>query len=148
MAIRFHFQKKIPLIQRRSLKEFISRIFEIENKALSQIDFIFCDNPYILNINRSFLNHDYFTDIISFDLSEPQARGITAEIYISTDMVETNAIEFQASFSQELHRVIFHGVLHLCGYKDKSRGDLKEMRRKEDFYLKAYAVFLKSDTHK
>jgi len=130
------------------LKAFITQVFELENKEIGKLDFIFCDNAYLLNINRSFLKHDYYTDIISFDLSEPQANKITAEIYISVEMVETNAIEFLATLSQELHRVIFHGVLHLCGYKDKSEKDKKVMRKRENFYLDAYSTYLKSKIFK
>ena len=90
----------------------------------------------ILEINRQFLKHDFYTDIITFDLSE--GSSTMAEIYISIDRVKENASKMGVSFKSELHRVLFHGVLHLCGYKDKSARDIKIMREKEDFYLFQY----------
>ena len=90
----------------------------------------------MLEINRQFLTHDFYTDIITFDLSETNA--IQAEIYISVDRVRDNALKLGVSFKSELHRVIFHGVLHLCGYKDKTKGEKEKMRDKEEFYLARY----------
>ncbi len=89
-----------------------------------------------MEINKHFLNLNYYTDIITFDLSDPDY--IFAEIYISIDRVKDNAKIFNTSFKSELHRVIFHGVLHLCGYKDKSKPEKEKMRAKEDFYLTNY----------
>jgi len=90
----------------------------------------------VLAINRQFLSHDFYTDIITFNLSDSNA--IQAEIYISVDRVKDNATQLGVSFKSELHRVIFHGVLHLCGYRDKNRVETKEMRSKEEFYLHKY----------
>ena len=89
-----------------------------------------------MEINRQFLKHDYYTDIITFDLSDTNA--IHAEVYISIERVKENATTLKASFKSELHRVIFHGALHLCGYKDKSDTEKKKMRQKEDVYLSCY----------
>ena len=91
----------------------------------------------MLNINRQFLNHDYYTDIITFNLSGSK-RQIEGEVYISIDRVKDNAAILSQSIKQELHRVIFHGALHLCGYKDKSKYDIDKMRKMEDKYLKAF----------
>lgn len=88
-------------------------------------------------MNRTYLNHDFYTDIISFDLSEP-GSGVTGEIYISIDRVRENASLHSATFKAEIHRVIFHGALHLCGYKDKTRPQIALMRKKEAQYLASY----------
>ncbi|MFT3909571.1 MAG: rRNA maturation RNase YbeY [Ferruginibacter sp.] len=135
MAIRFNFQKNIKLTKRRALKEFLQGIFEREGMRLGNLDYVFCDDNYILNVNQVFLKHDYFTDIITFDMTEAGSRTISGEIYISTDTVSTNSVKFRTNFEDELHRVMFHGVLHLCGYKDKTDKEKLIMRSKEDHYL-------------
>lgn len=121
---------------RNALKIFIERIFKKEKKGLGTINYIFCSDKRLLEINRTYLKHDYLTDIITFDLSEGLAT--TAEIYISIDRVKENARNNKVSFKNELHRVIFHGALHLCGYKDKKKEEIAEMRQKEDHYLALY----------
>lgn len=103
---------------------------------MDSINYIFCTDNALLKINRQFLNHDFYTDIITFDLSE--STSVRAEVYISVDRVKDNAQEIGVSFKSEVHRVIFHGALHLCGYKDKSKKEKEKMRRKEEFYLKKY----------
>lgn len=138
----WQFQKPCTLTQRNNLKLFIQDIFKQEKKCLLELAFVFCDDEYLLGINRSFLNHDYFTDIITFDLTEPGAKLITGEIYISIDTVRDNAKQYKRPFSEELHRVIFHGCLHLCGFKDKAKPDQLQMRRKEDHYLERYGFKL------
>jgi len=100
------------------------------------LNYIFCSDEYLLDINKKFLKHDYLTDIITFDLSEQ--NGVTGEVYISLDRVRDNAKTFDSTFSDECLRVIIHGALHLCGYKDKNKIDKKEMRKKENFYLNIY----------
>ncbi len=87
---------------------------------MAELQYIFCSDAYLLDINREYLQHDFFTDIITFDLSE-KGQPINAEIYISVERVRDNAANYNSSFRKEIHRVIFHGVLHLCGYKDKSQ---------------------------
>lgn len=135
--LRFFFEQKgFTLENRTQLKGFIESIFLKEKKQLSSINYIFCSDERLLKINRQFLHHDYFTDIITFDLSENKATE--AEIYISIDRVRGNAKGLGNSFKSELHRVIFHGALHLCGYKDKSKVEMKEMRNKEEYYLSQY----------
>ncbi len=136
----FFFQGvKISLAKRTQLKKYIQSIFKREGKELMSINYIFCTDKALLEINRQFLTHDFYTDIITFGLSE-KGTPIQSEIYISVDRVKDNARQLGVSFKSELHRVIFHGVLHLCGYKDKSRRDLEKMRGKEEFYLKKYGL--------
>ncbi len=138
MSIRFNFQKQIKLTNRRALKEFLKGMFKTEGIKLGELEYVFCDDDYILNVNQSFLNHDYFTDIITFNMSEPGSTAVSGEIYISVDTVITNSLKFKTHFDDELTRVIFHGALHLCGYKDKSAKEKKQMREKEDFYLQLF----------
>ncbi|HVU57210.1 MAG TPA: rRNA maturation RNase YbeY [Puia sp.] len=136
--IHFHFLKGAhSLSNRTQLKSFIASLFKKEKKRLGKINYIFCSDDYLLEINRQHLQHDYYTDIITFGLSEP-GQPIQAEVYISIDRVKDNAGRFKVLLKEELHRVIFHGALHLCGYKDKKPKDQGIMRKMEDKYLKAY----------
>lgn len=112
-------------------------MFRKEQKKLGQLNYVFCSDQSLLQMNREYLNHDFYTDIISFDLSGSTDK-ISGEIYISLDRVKENAQLFKAPVVEELHRVIFHGALHLCGYGDKSEAEQRTMRKKEDFYLKSY----------
>jgi rRNA maturation RNase YbeY len=93
----------------------------------------------LLEINRQYLQHDFYTDIITFDMSEHKRGPVTSDIYISVDRVEENAVEWNSSRINELRRVMIHGCLHLCGYKDKLKADKAKMREKEDFYLRLYS---------
>ena len=138
MAIHFNFPEKITLANRLALKEFIASIFKKEKKQPGEISYVFCSDEYIIEINRSFLAHDYYTDIITFDLSEKGSKKIDAEIYISVDTIRDNASRFNTSVNRELHRVIFHGILHLCGYKDKTPEEQALMTKMEDKYLFQY----------
>jgi probable rRNA maturation factor len=136
-TVQFFFpSKNISIRSRNDLKQFIQSIFKQEGKKLSHLTYVFCSDEYLLDINRQHLNHDFYTDIITFDLSSTSA--ITGEIYISTDRVRDNARQLDTLLNEELHRVIFHGALHLCGYRDKTRTEQKEMRKKEDLYLNLY----------
>src|SRR5882757_670460 len=130
-TIQYNFLESISLADRNRLRRFISTIFKKQRKPLAELQYIFCSDSYLLNINRQFLHHDYYTDIITFDLSE-KGQPITAEIYISVDRVRDNARNFDSSLRKELHRVIFHGALHLCGFKDKTPNDEREMRKLEE----------------
>lgn len=132
--VTFHFLKAVHLTNRRALKAFIPTIFKREKVAYKSLSYIFCADDYLLDINRQYLQHDYYTDIITFDLSEGEG-GVTGEIYISVDRVKDNARQFNTTMTEELHRVIFHGALHLCGYKDKTTREEKLMREKEAEYL-------------
>lgn len=138
MPIQFFFlQDKHILKDRAALKTFLPTVFRRHKKQLSNLTYIFCSDDYLLAINKAHLQHDFYTDIITFDLSE-SPKQITGEIYISTDRVRDNAATLGISIKEELHRVIFHGALHLCGFKDKNPVDQKEMRAVEDMCLIAY----------
>lgn len=100
---------------------------------LGTISFIFCNDDYILDVNRKYLNHDYYTDVITFDYRE--GKILSGDVFISLDTVQSNALEFDATYENELHRVIVHSVLHLIGFKDKSDEDVKEMRQNENHCL-------------
>lgn len=132
--VKFHLLNSFLLPQRQKLKSFITEMMEKEKKSFISLDYIFCSDKYLLEINKNYLNHDDLTDIITFDLSEARDQ-IIGEIYISVDRVKENASLFKTSFHKELHRVMFHGALHLCGYKDKSQEQKKEMRKKEEYFL-------------
>jgi rRNA maturation RNase YbeY len=135
----FFFQGvKVSLTNRTQLKKYIQSAFKKEGKKLESINYIFCTDKALLEINRQFLNHDFYTDIITFDLSDSNTTH--AEIYISVDRVKENAAHLGISLKSELLRVIFHGILHLCGYKDKSKGEIEEMRSREEFYLNKYGL--------
>ncbi len=133
----FFFEVPVTLVRRNDLKQFIESIFRKEKKKLASVNYIFCSDKRLLEINQQFLQHDYYTDIITFDLSE--SNETAAEIYISVDRVKDNAKTLGVSFRQELHRVVFHGALHLCGYGDKSKVQEQEMRTMEDYYLRKYS---------
>ncbi len=130
-------EKKYRIEDRCGLKQAISELFWTERREVGRINYIFCSDEYLLLINRQYLNHDYYTDIITFDLSSDPAN-VVSDIYVSVDRVSENAKTLGIPRSRELVRVIFHGALHLCGYKDKSRNDISVMRRKENYYLKQY----------
>lgn len=136
-TIQFNFLEPVSLKDRVRLKKFLTSLFKKEGKVLDELQYIFCSDPYLLEINRQYLNHDYYTDIITFDLGE-KSQPINAEIYISVDRVRENAGDYNSSLKRELHRVIFHGALHLCGYKDKRPQDQKLMRKMEEKYLELW----------
>ena len=137
MHTSFYFERPFNLKERKRLKMFIASIFMSEHKRANSLNYIFCSDDYLLNINKQFLQHDYYTDIITFNLSE-SSDFITGEIYISIDRLWENSILHSTSLKEELHRVMFHGVLHLCGYKDKTKKQQAEMRDKENYYLKKF----------
>ena len=138
-TVQFHLDEAITLRDRTRLKAFLRLLFQKEKTKLAGLQYIFCSDERLLEINKQFLNHDYYTDIITFNLSEVN-QPINAEIYISVDRVRENAREFNSSVQKELHRVIFHGALHLCGYRDKTRKDESEMRKMEEKYLHLYGL--------
>ncbi|MBW8362530.1 MAG: rRNA maturation RNase YbeY [Kaistella sp.] len=104
-----------------------------ENRKMGDINYIFCDDEYLLQVNRDYLQHDYYTDIITFDYVK--GKIISGDIFVSLPRVSENADLHQKNYDSEFHRVLAHGLLHLCGYRDKSQMEIEEMRRKEDFYL-------------
>jgi rRNA maturation RNase YbeY len=110
-----------------------------ERKKVDALNYIFCTDDYLLEINKKYLNHDNYTDIITFELSSKD-QPLLSDIYISSERVRDNASMFKTSFSRELHRVIFHGALHLCGYDDKKREQALLMREMENVYLSQYFI--------
>lgn len=138
MAIHFFFTgKSIKLTQRNKLKAFLKQLFINQSKRMFSLTYIFCSDDYLLNINKQFLHHDYYTDIITFDLAAI-GNPVEGEIYISIDRVADNALFNKISFNEELHRVIFHGALHLCGYLDKTPLAKKLMTSLENDNLQQY----------
>ena len=136
--VQFYSLDRNPTLKERSrLKLFIENLFTAEKKKLGNLSYIFCSDEYLLTINNDFLKHDFYTDVITFDLSTSK-NEIEGEVYLSVDRIKDNAKQLGVSFKEELHRVVFHGCLHLCGYKDKSKKDIFLMREKEDSYLKIY----------
>jgi rRNA maturation RNase YbeY len=122
---------------RTKLKAFISKQCQKEGIRIEALQYVFCSDAYLLDINKRFLNHDFYTDIISFDLSEKRG-SLVGDVYISIERVKENAKTEGNLYMHELLRVIFHGALHFCGYKDKKPADVKVMRSMEDKWLKAY----------
>jgi rRNA maturation RNase YbeY len=136
MKVRFNYaDRKLPFSPKSALKEIVKTIFSTEKVEARCIDYIFSSDEYLLEINRNALNHDYYTDIITFPLQE-EGLPVEAEIYISIDRVKENAIAHNETFKNEIARVIAHGALHLCGYKDKLKADIIIMRERELFYIK------------
>lgn len=140
MAIRYYEQDtNAGLKSKRKLTSFINELILSKRKGVVTINltYIFCDDQYLLAINKQFLKHDTLTDIITFDMSE-EPTILNGEIYISIERIKDNASKFATTYQQELHRVIFHGALHLCGYKDKKKEDKEEMTKQENNCLKKY----------
>ena len=138
MSISFNqADSKVTLANRVALKSFIEKRVKKEGYSIETLTYVFCSDKYLLKMNKDFLSHNYYTDIISFDLSETPGNLI-GDVYISVDRVKENAKTLGTSLKEELHRVIFHGALHFCGYKDKKPADAKKMRQMEDRWLTAY----------
>jgi probable rRNA maturation factor len=136
--VQFYFLDRKPALKERTrLKLFIEKLFTQEKKKLGNLSYIFCSDEHLLGINKDFLNHDFYTDVITFDLSSSE-NETEGEVYLSVDRIKDNAKQLGVSFTEELHRVIFHGALHLCGYKDKKKEDILVIRNKEEAYLKLY----------
>ena len=132
-AIFFHTEDiDFQLNHAEVLPLWINKIIDVEKNQPGNINFIFCSDPYLLEINKKYLEHDYLTDIITFQQSELSIEG---DIFISIDRVKDNAARLNISFEEELHRVMAHGILHLLGYKDKSPEDKLQMTHKEDWAL-------------
>lgn len=121
---------------RSNYKNWIKQIILSENKKLGTITYIFCNDEYLLSINKQFLNHNYFTDIISFDYSD--SNKISGDIFISMDRIYDNSRLLNTNIQEELQRVISHGVLHFCGYKDKTEAETHTMRFKEEEKIKIF----------
>jgi rRNA maturation RNase YbeY len=119
-----------PKIKRRDTKRWLTSVAEGKRKRLGEISYRFCTDEEILRVNQQYLQHDYYTDIITFDYSDD--RFIAGDIYISLDTVRSNAVQYGTVFMEELYRVIVHGLLHLCGFKDKTPSEAKKMRQAEN----------------
>ncbi len=136
--ISFNYENEFELSNEDQIATWISKVILSENMKEGEINYIFCDDDYLLNLNEKYLDHDTLTDIISFDYSV--GNEIHGDIFISTERVLENAADFNVSFQEELQRVLVHGVLHYCGYKDKSEDDEHLMRNKEDEKIKMFHV--------
>jgi rRNA maturation RNase YbeY len=128
---------KLPsFVSKKDLKQAVKNLVLNEGKSLKDLSIVFTDDDYLLEVNKQYLNHDYFTDVITFDYSNfPEVSG---DVMISLDRVEDNALSLNLAYEQEFYRVVFHGMLHLCGYKDKSKDEVEIMREKEDFYIQRF----------
>jgi probable rRNA maturation factor len=142
--IQFHYTKDPFELNERKLKQWIQLITGHYNKKIGELNFIFCDDEYLRKLNKKFLNHDYYTDILSFPGSPDPVEG---ECYISIDRVRDNAQKYEVDFEWELLRVIIHGILHFLGYSDKTLAKKKEMRRKEEEALAFYKAEFINDDH-
>ena len=139
MAVSFSYaDRTLGYNRKRKLKTFLPVLAKKEGRVLEALNYVFCSDDYLLDMNRQFLQHDYYTDIITFDLGVPGAKGIVGEVYISIDRVKDNARSLGVSFEDELVRVVCHGLLHLCGYRDKKKAEQVAMRQAEDKYLKLF----------
>jgi probable rRNA maturation factor len=136
--INFNYETDFTLENEEAIAAWLSNVIASENKKEGEINYIFCDDEYLLKINLDYLNHDTLTDIISFDYS--MGSELNGDIFVSVERVKENAIDFNVPFDEELKRVIVHGVLHYSGYKDKSEVDEKLMRSKEDEKLAMFHV--------
>ncbi|MDF3028226.1 MAG: metalloprotease ybeY [Fluviicola sp.] len=125
--------EEVPGVNPEFLFAWYSNVCEVENKSLGDVSIIFCSDEHLLQMNKEYLQHDYYTDIITFDYTEDNL--VSGDLFISVDRVEDNSNEFDSLFQDELHRVCVHGLLHLCGYKDKSEKDEELMRSKENEML-------------
>lgn len=129
----FNEQTKFDFRKRRLFKQWLKMVAESEVKKIGDINVIFCSDPYILEVNQKYLQHDYFTDIITFDYCEGSV--LSGDLFISIDSVSENSVFYKTEFKDELDRVIVHGLLHLIGYDDHTEEDQKMMRFKENYYL-------------
>jgi probable rRNA maturation factor len=136
--ISYNYETDFQLDNEYAFSTWISRVIDSEAKKEGDINYIFCDDNYLLEINQQYLDHDTLTDIISFDYSV--GNELHGDIFISVERVRENAEDFKVSFDEELKRVMIHGVLHYCGYKDKTESDEQLMRSKEDEKIKMFHV--------
>jgi len=136
--INFYSENDFEFQNEKSFDTWIRKVISSEKKELGEINYIFCDDDYLYKINLKFLDHDTYTDIISFDNSE--GDELNGDIFISTDRVKENAAEYNVDFSEELKRVVVHGILHLCGYPDKTESEAALMRQKEDEKIALFHV--------
>lgn len=134
--INFNFETTLDLEDEKRLKEWIAEAVAAEEFLVGEINYVFCTDEYLHKINLQYLNHDTYTDIISFDYRV--GKQLHGDIFISVDRVRENATKFEVDFNSELLRVLIHGILHFCGYKDKLDNEVNAMRAKEDYYVARY----------
>ncbi|SMC39222.1 rRNA maturation RNase YbeY [Cellulophaga tyrosinoxydans] len=136
--IDFNYEVDFELSDINYYSDWLSRVITSESKLEGDLNYIFCDDEYLLGINQQYLNHDTYTDIITFDYCD--GNTISGDIFVSVERVKDNAQEYSVSFEEELHRVMAHGVLHLLGYKDKNDQEARVMREKENEKIKLFHV--------
>lgn len=136
--INFFSETDFNLQDEDTYRQWLERVIESETKSIEEINFIFCNDDYLHKINLQYLDHDTYTDIISFDNSVD--NQLAGDIFISVDRVKENAQEFNVDFEEELKRVLVHGILHFCGYKDKNESQSELMRQKEDEKISMFHV--------
>lgn len=136
--IEFHYETNFQLDNEETFTMWLNDIVSSEQFLMGDVNFIFCDDEYLFKVNQEYLNHDTYTDIITFDYSE--GKILHGDVFISIERVKENALSFQVSFQNELLRVMSHGILHLSGYKDKSDDDVRLMRMKEDEKIAMFHV--------
>lgn len=139
MAIFFSYADRTLNVRgKRKIKQLLMDVARLEGHEIGHLNYVYCSDEFLLDINRRFLQHDYYTDIVTFDLGSPGQTLIEGEIYISVDRVDENAASLMLPFHEELLRVIIHGLLHLLGYDDKSAAKMKKMRNAEDKYIELF----------
>ena len=131
--ISFNYEIDFKLDNEDKVSTWLLDVIRAENKELGEINYVFCDDTYLHKLNVEYLNHDTLTDIISFDYSV--GKVIQGDVFISIERVMDNSKDFKTQFSEELNRVMVHGILHYCGYKDKTEEESLQMRNKENYYL-------------
>ena len=131
--IEYNYETRFELNNPEELSNWVSASIEKENYKEGDLNYIFCTDHYLLNMNNKYLKHNTLTDIISFDYT--MGKTISGDIFISIDRVAENALKYKVRMNDELHRVMIHGVLHFCGFKDKTTSEKELMRKKEDYYL-------------
>lgn len=134
--ISFNYETDFKLLNEPDFSKWLSEVILSENKKEGEINYIFCDDDYLLEINQQYLDHDTLTDIISFDYSV--GNELNGDIFVSVERVKENASDYNATFQEEIQRVLVHGILHYCGYKDKTEADELVMRRKEEEKMKMF----------
>lgn len=142
MAITYnkeHSKIKMPKIKKRNVSAWIKKVAEFHGKKVGDLSYLFCSDDHILEVNKEYLQHDYYTDIITFDYTEGDV--ISGDMVISVDTIATNAEKFNTSFESEFFRVVIHGVLHLCGINDKGPGEREIMEKHEDEALEVAKDF-------
>lgn len=131
------FYENLPESVNTDYKKWLEDLILSEEKKLGEINYVFCNDEYLLKVNQDYLQHDYYTDIITFDYVK--GKTISGEIFVSLQRISDNASTLPKNYEEELRRVLAHGILHLCGYKDKTEEEELLMRSKEDFYLAKYS---------